>query len=124
MNVTNLKDILAIATVVNPNELVEKEIKWKQLDAAGVEHEYTATIQIVVNISFAASERITIGSRESQDTERLARNIVERVRFGGEKMSFEDASKINPNLGWALVSAVYEFDKSREPQKETEEAKV
>jgi len=118
MQLTNLKDVLAAATVANSNELVEKEITWTQGD-----DEYTATIGIVANISFAASERITIGSTKTRDIERLARNIVERVRFGGEKMSFEDAANLHPALGWALVTAVYEFDESRKP-KETEEAKV
>jgi len=120
MQLTNLKDILAAATVANSNELVEKEIKWAQDEV-----EYTATIGIVANISFAASERITIGSAKTRDTERLARNIVERVRFGGEKMSFEDAANLHPSLGWALVTAVYEFDESRKPKEEVkEEAKV
>lgn len=122
MQLTNLKDILAAATVANSNELVEKEITWKQGEP---EVEYTATIGIVANISFAASERITIGSAKTRDTERLARNIVERVRFGGEKMSFEDAANLHPALGWALVTAVYEFDESRKPKEEVkEEAKV
>lgn len=119
MQLTNLKDILAAATVANPHEVVEKEITWKQDD-----QEYKAIIGIVVNVSFAASERITVGSVKAQDAERLARNIVERVRFAGEKMSFEDAANLHPALGWALVSAVYEFDESRKPKEEKEEAKV
>lgn len=107
---TNLKDILAAATVANPDEYVEKEITWKQGD-----QEYTATVQILANISFAASERITLGTMKSENAERIARSIVERVRFSGEKMSFDQASSLTPELGWALAMAILDFDKSKEP---------
>lgn len=119
---TNLKDILSVATVVNPNELVTKTVEWEQKNPATGEVEpYRAEVQVLTNISFAASERITIGSRKTGEAERLARNIVERIRFDGEKMSYEQAASVNPNFGWALVSVVYEVDNPKVEDEATEE---
>lgn len=118
---TNLKDILSVATVVNPNEIIVKEVKWEQKNPeTGLVEPYTAEVQVLTNISFAASERITIGSRKTGEAERLARNIVERIRFAGEKMSYEEAASVNPSFGWALVSLVYEVDNPKVEGETTE----
>jgi hypothetical protein len=113
---TNLKDLLAKATVPPTQKLVKRSSKWETLDEQGVPVTYEFDFFIVEQISFAASDRIYLGSRTENDKSAAARAIVERVRLGEdgeEQLTLEQVHDLDPALGWALISAVNAFDKEK-----------
>lgn len=122
---TNLKALLAEATVDSTN-LTKATVEWTR-KVEGKATTSTLDIFIVVDVSFAASDRIYLGTaQQSNDPSRMARVIAERVRFGEngeEAMTFEQAAKLQPSLGWALVIAVNEFDKTQITEEDEEGAK-
>ena len=122
--ITNLKDLLAEATVDTTN-LLPKTVEWSRVGEDGKTVTSTLDVFIVKDVSFASSDRIYLGDNKTQDSSRMARTVAERVRFGAkgeESMTFEQASNLKPTLGWALASAVYEFDKEHNPKVEDEES--
>lgn len=115
---TILQDLLAEATV-DSSKMESKQVTWTRLDNDGKEVSSVYDIFIIVEPSFASSDRMLLGDPRAQDASRQARTIAERIRFGKkgeEAMTFAQASALKPTLGWALASAVYEFDKEREPK--------
>lgn len=128
--ITNLSELLAKAKV-DPTKLVKRSVEWKHLDDEGNEVADIFDVHIVVDISFAAQERIYLGDDLSDvDTGRMARAISERLRFGEdgkEKMTHEQASMIHPTLGIALTKAINDYSdeiiKARKKADENESAK-
>lgn len=121
MNI-NLNDLLAKATV-NSSALVKRPIEWKRQGENGELITDNFDVFIVSDISFAASDRIYLG--DNTDSSRQIRSIVERIRLGEEgteRLTIEQASNLEQNLGWALFSAILAFDKERAP-KDLEDAK-
>lgn len=121
---TDLKDLLAEATV-DASNLVSRSVVWERVGSDGETVTSTLDVFIVVDVSFAASDRIYLGGDKAQDSTRMARIIAERVRFGkgDQAMTFEQASNLKPSLGWALAEAVYAFERERAPKTEEENAK-
>lgn len=113
---TNLKDLLAKATVPPTQKLVKLSSSWETIDENGNPVTYDFDFFIVDQISFAASDRIYLGSRSEEDKSAAARVIVERVRLGetgDEQLTLEQVHNLHPSLGWALISAVQAFDKEK-----------
>lgn len=105
----NLQQLLEKGTVSEP-KMVKKTVTWERQDPNGNELvSDTFDIFIVCNLSFAASDRILIGDGRYPDASQMARAISERVRFGekgDERMSYNDAARLDPGLGWVLVNAI------------------
>lgn len=115
----NLKHLLAKATVSPTQKLVKRSASWEsssEVDQYGVPVTYEFDFFIVDAISFAASDRIYLGSREETDKSTAARLIVERVRVGEEgedKLPLDLVHRLDPKLGWALTTAINAYDKEK-----------
>lgn len=112
----NLATLLAKATV-KKEILVKKSVKWERPDAETSEELVDEfDVHVVTNLSFAAQDRILLGENRQMDTSQMARAISERIRFGeggDEKMTVEQAARLEPSLGWALVSIIGEVTKAQ-----------
>jgi hypothetical protein len=98
-----LKQLLAKATVAK-SELVKRGVEWSHaVEETGEKITEKFDVFIVKNISFAAHDRILVGGAETHGASGRARAICERLRFGDEgteKMTFDDAANLSPDLGW------------------------
>lgn len=123
----NLQQLLQTATVKKAN-LLKKTVEWSQLNEdTQQDDEFTAEVHIVTNLKFAAQERIAIADSVHEDITQWSRAISERLRFGengNEKMSFEQASELHPNLGWALVAVILAYNNDQKTQREERAKKL
>lgn len=87
--------------------MVSKEVVWEHKDKHGKTVTDKFDVFVLKELSFAASERI----HSAKPGEQASRIITEYVRLGddgSQQFKFEDACKLAPSLGVALVDVVTE----------------
>lgn len=120
----NLETFLAKGTV-RSSDLVKKNVTWKHVDEkTGEELEDNFDVFVVANITFASQDRILLGDKKGYSSQ-YARVVSERIRIGddAEKMTFDQASDLDPDLGWVLVGAVREVAEEKEAAKKSGQTK-
>jgi len=122
MSTIGLKELLELGTVPDA-DLEKKEITWTSKKDG---KERTFDIFIVTEVSFATAERIYTEKPQNLDSSRMSRIISERVRLDDGTTSFspEQAARLEPALGYALVAAVFEYDQANSGDKESDAAKT
>lgn len=67
---------------------------------------------ITTKVSFVSSERMLAGDRFNVQGSKAAMVISERIRFGEkgeERISYQDACALPPDLGWSLFQVVQDY---------------
>ncbi|MBW9244199.1 phage tail assembly chaperone family protein, TAC [Pseudomonas paracarnis] len=106
MNLTELK---AAGGLVG-GAMVKKAVVWKHEDAKGKAVTDKFSI-FVMPQSFGMIEKLFSASDSEQS--RNAKYISTCVTLGEngeEAISYEDAYRLNPGLGWAILAAVHEVN--------------
>ena len=106
MNLTELK---AAGGLVG-GAMVKKAVVWKHEDAKGKPVTDKFSI-FVMPQSFGMIEKLFSASDSEQS--RNAKYISTCVTLGEngeEAISYEDAYRLNPGLGWAILAAVHEVN--------------
>lgn len=122
----NLKELLERGTV-KQSDLLKKSSKWESVnDLTGEPETIKFDVFIVPqsNLSFAAHQKIMLPDSKTADLGQWACAISERLRFGDEgeeKMTVDQAANLAPELGWALVNVLLDYNKEIKEKKEAKQ---
>lgn len=105
----NLSELKAAGGVVG-GVPVKKSVTWKHKDAKGKDVEHKFDIHVMPQ-SFGMVEQMFTGTETEQS--RNAKYIAACVTLGAkgeEAIPYEDAYRLDPGLGYAMLAAVHEVN--------------